>query len=345
MNALFLRLASLTTPVLCAVSLVACSPADPLQKMSGPAQGSSYNISYWSEKPVDHSVLQQQIEAELNRIDLAMSNYRPDSVLEQFNAQQSTAPVEVGTELVQMLEQARFVSSQSQGCYDVTVKPLFDLWGFKADKFHQPTAEELAATQKMVGMDKIHQAGPTMLAKQVPQLRVDVSSIAQGWTVGQLAKILEQAGVQDYLVEVGGELIAKGKKPEQQAWRVAIEKPLPGEQKLQKVITIHQSEALAVISSGTYRHYFDADGQRYSHVLDARSGAPVKHQTVATTVLIDNPTLGDAWSTAFLCLGSQDGKAVADRLGMKVLFIDQIGDDLKEISSEALLATKTVSLQ
>jgi thiamine biosynthesis lipoprotein len=316
-----------------------------MQKMSGPAQGSSYNISYWSEKPVDPLVLQPQIEAELNRIDLLMSNYRPDSVLEQFNQQQSTAPVEVGTEMVQMIEQARFVSSQSQGCYDVTVKPLFDLWGFKADKFHQPSSEELATTKKIVGMDKIHQAGPSMLAKQVPQVRVDVSSIAQGWTVGQLAKILEQAGVQDYLIELGGELIVKGKKPGQQPWRVAVEKPLPGEQKLQKIITINQSEALAVISSGTYRHYFDADGQRYSHVLDARVGAPVKHQTVATTVLIDNPTLGDAWSTAFLCLGSKDGKAVADRLGMKVLFIDQNGDELTEISSQALQSTNIVSLQ
>ncbi len=345
MNAFGLRKSSLALSLVCCLGLVACAPADPMQKMSGPAQGSSYNISYWSEKPVDPTVLQPQIEAELNRIDLLMSNYRPDSVLEQFNQQQSTAPVEVGTEIVQMIEQARFVSSQSQGCYDVTVKPLFDLWGFKADKFHQPSAEELATTQSIVGMDKIHQAGPSMLAKQVPQVRVDVSSIAQGWTVGQLAKILEQAGVQDYLIELGGELIVKGKKPEQQPWRVAVEKPLPGEQKLQKIITINQSEPLAVISSGTYRHYFDADGQRYSHVLDARVGAPVKHQTVATTVLIDNPTLGDAWSTAFLCLGSKDGKAVADRLGMKVLFIDQNGDELTEISSQALQSTNIVSLQ
>lgn len=345
MNAFGVRGSSLMFTLLWGLGLVACTPADPIQRMSGPAQGSTYNISYWSEQTVAPDVLQPQIEAELNRIDLLMSNYRPDSVLEQFNQQQSTAPVEVGPELVQMIEQARFVSAQSQGCYDLTVKPLFDLWGFKADKFHQPTAEELAAANMLVGMDKIQQASSTMLAKQVPQVRVDVSSIAQGWTVGQLAKILEQAGVQDYLIELGGELIVKGKKPGQQSWRVAVEKPLPGEQKLQKVITIHQSEALAVISSGTYRHYFDADGQRYSHVFDARAAAPVKHQTVATTILIDNPTLGDAWSTAFLCLGSQEGKVVADRLGMKVLFIDQHGDELTEISSQALLNTKSVSLQ
>lgn len=332
--------------VLSASALVfSCTPADPIQKFSGPAQGATYNVSFWSEQPVDATALQKHVEKELERIDLAMSNYRPDSVIEKFNQQQSTAPVEVGTELVQLVEQARFVSSQSQGCYDLTVKPLFDLWGFKADKFNQPTPEQLQNTLALVGMAKVQQGSPSMLAKQVPQLRVDVSSIAQGWTVGQLARILEQAGIENYLVEVGGELQVKGKKPQQQDWKVAIERPLPGEQRLQKIITIKQSEAMAVMTSGTYRHYFDADGKRYSHVLDARIGAPVKHNTVSTTVFIENPTMGDAWSTAFLCMGSLDGKAVADRLGIKVLFIDQLGDELVEISSEALSNTKAVALQ
>lgn len=334
------------TTVLCLCTIgFGCTPADPIQKFSGPAQGSTYNISFWSETPIEQAALQQQITAELERIDLAMSNYRQDSTIEKFNQQQSTTPMEVGTELVRLVAQARFVSSQSQGCYDLTVKPLFDLWGFKADQFHQPTPEQLQQTMQSVGMAKIHEAGASMLAKQVPELRIDVSSIAQGWTVGQLAKIIEQAGIQNYLVEVGGELLVRGKKPGQQAWRVAIEKPLPGAQTLQKVITVKQDEPMAVMTSGTYRHYFDADGQRYSHVLDARLGAPVKHQTVSTTVLIEDPTLGDAWSTAFLCLGSKDGKAVADRLGMKVLFIDQNGDELIEISSDALQNSQAVSLQ
>ena len=99
----------------------------------------------------------------------------------------------------------------------------------------------------------------------------------------------------------------RGKKVEQKPWKVAIERPLPGEQTLYKIITVNQDEPLAVMTSGTYRHYFDANGQRYSHVLDARIGAPVRHQTVPTTVFIDDATYADAWSTAFLCLGSSDG--------------------------------------
>lgn len=335
----------LSTVVVCFIGLVACAPQDPIQKFSGPAQGSTYNISYWSEQTVKAENLQQQVDAELSRIDKVMSNYRKDSVIEAFNSQTSTASFEVGSELVDLVRIAREVSSQSQGCYDLTVKPLFDLWGFKADKFNQPTSEQIANTLTQVGMAKISEEGPSMLAKKLPAMRIDVSSIAQGYTVRRLAAILEQAGVQNYLVEVGGELQVRGKKPEEKPWKVAIEKPLPGEQTLQKIITVMQNEPLAVMTSGTYRHYFDANGKRFSHVLDARTGSPVQHQTVSTTVFIENPTYADAWSTAFLCLGSQDGKAVADRLGLKVLFIDQHGDDLQEIVSDALAQTKSVTLQ
>lgn len=335
----------LFTFVVCCLGLQACAPQDPIQKFSGPAQGSTYNISYWSEQTVSSKVLQEQVEAELNRIDKLMSNYRQDSVIEAFNAHTTSNTFEVGSELVDLIRIAREVSSQSQGCYDLTVKPLFDLWGFKADKFNQPTPEQISETLAQVGMAKINEDGPSMLSKKLPQMRVDVSSIAQGYTVRRLAAILEQAGVTNYLVEVGGELQVRGKKPEQKPWKLAIEKPLPGEQTLQKIITVLQDEPLAIMTSGTYRHYFDANGKRFSHVLDARTGTPVQHQTVSTTVLIENPTYADAWSTAFLCLGSQDGKAVADRLGLKVLFIDQHGNELQELMSDALRQTKAVTLQ
>ncbi len=324
--------------------LLSCTPADPIQRFSGPAQGSTYNISYWTEQEISARELQQQIVAELDRIDLVMSNYRPDSVIEQFNTTQQTAAQQVGPELVALVEDARTVTVASQGCYDLTVKPLFELWGFKADQFNQPTAEQIAQTMQLVGMDKISTSAEGGMSKAVAQMRVDVSSIAQGYTVRQLAAIMEKAGVTDYLVEVGGELQVRGKKPAGQPWKVAIEKPLPGDQRLQKIIEVQQDEPLAIMTSGTYRHYFDANGQRFSHVLDARAGAPVRHNTVSTTVLVDNATFGDAWSTAMLCLGTADGLKVADQLGLKVLFIDQEGDSLVETPSQALRQSQSVRL-
>lgn len=326
------------------VALTGCSQPEQIQKIAGPAQGSTFHISYWSTQSVNHQQLEQKIQQELDRIDVVMSNYRPDSTIEKFNQQQTTEAQTVGAELVSLVEEARKVYTESSGCYDLTVKPLFDLWGFKADKFNQPTAEQLQQTMQLIGMNKVLASNTTQLQKQNPHIRVDVSSIAQGYTVDKLADVLRQAGIDNFLVEVGGEMVVQGHKPEQKPWRVAIDKPLPGEQSLQKIIAITQDAPMSVMTSGTYRHYFDENGQRYSHVLDARVGAPVKHQTVSTTVLMDNGTQADAWSTAFLCLGSAEGLAVANKLGIKVLFIDQDGEQLIEKSSEALSASNSIQM-
>lgn len=317
------------------VGLTACTQPDPIQRISGPAQGSTFTVSFWSEQELDKSSLETQLKDELDRIDLLMSNYRPDSVIEAFNAQQSQDPIEVGAELVQLVDIARQVSAHSEGCYDLTVKPYFELWGFRGDKLTKPSTEQIQALKQTIGLDKVS-SKESSLTKLNPALRVDVSSIAQGYTVGQLAKILDKAGIQNYLVEVGGELVSKGKKPEAKAWRVAIEKPLPDSQKLQKIISVQQNEPLSIMTSGTYRHFYDQDGVRYSHVLDARTGAPVSHNTVSTTILIPDPTWGDAWSTAFLCMGSEQGLKVADKLKLPVLFIDQQGADFIEKPSQAL---------
>ncbi|MCA1931171.1 FAD:protein FMN transferase [Rheinheimera sp.] len=318
------------------LGLTACSQPDQIQRISGPAQGSTFTVSFWSEQDVDKGRLETQLKDEIDRIDVLMSNYRPDSVIEGFNAQQSGDPVEVGEELVQLVDIAKQISAYSDGCYDLTVKPYFELWGFRGDKLTKPSAEQIQALKQTIGLDKLSRVDNKSLAKQHTGLRVDVSSIAQGYTVGQLAKILDKAGIQNYLVEVGGELVSKGKKPESKAWRVAIEKPLPDSQKLQKIIMVQQDEPLSIMTSGTYRHFYDQDGVRYSHVLDARTGSPVSHATVSTTILIPDPTWGDAWSTAFLCMGSEQGLKVADELKLPVLFIDQQGADFIEKPSQAL---------
>lgn len=318
------------------LGLASCSQPDPMQRITGPAQGSTFTVSFWTEQKADKDRLESALKQELERIDLLMSNYRSDSVIEAFNAQQSQNPVEVGKELVQLVEIARQVSVHSQGCYDLTVKPYFELWGFRGDKLTKPSDEQIYALKQTIGLDKVTVVDQQTMAKQHTGLRVDVSSIAQGYTVGRLAAILDEAGIHNYLVEVGGELISKGKKPGGKAWRVAIEKPLPDSQKLQKIISVQQDAPLSIMTSGTYRHFYDQDGVRYSHVLDARTGTPVTHNTVSATILIADPTWGDAWSTAFLCMGSAEGLKLADQLKIPVLFIDQLGDEFIEKPSAAL---------
>lgn len=327
---------------LLACTLFACTPRPELIKLEGFAQGTTYHISYFGGE-VDQETLQARVNREFTRIDEALSNYRPDSAIEAFNATPGTEPLAVDAELVELVELARQVQKASDGCYDLTIKPLFDLWGFKKESFTPPDEAALAQTLALVGLDKLETLDGTHLRKQIPGLRIDVSSLGQGYSVGRMAAILEQAGVDNYLVEIGGELQVRGKKPDGSPWRIALEKPLPNQRKLHKIVAFDDGQTRALMASGTYRHYFDQDGKRYSHILDARSGKPIEHATVSVAVLHPDPTLADAWSTALLCLGSKAGLSVADRHYIAALFIDQSGDELPEQASNAWRELKGVS--
>lgn len=327
--------------------MISCSKTPELAKIQGHAQGTTYNLTF--ELPAGTQVQTSEIEKKVNdefaRIDKALSNYRDDSAIEGFNAQQTTEVLPADAELVALIEEARKVYVASHGCYDLTIKPLFDLWGFKKDEFSPPTDEALAHTLATVGMDKLETIDATHLRKQTPELRVDISSIGQGYSVGRIVDVLEQFGVQNYLVEIGGELQTKGKKPDGEPWRIAVEKPLPNERKLHKIASFDSGAPMALMTSGTYRHFFDSNGKRYSHILDARNGKPVEHNTVSVTLFHENPTIADAWSTALLCLGSSEGLTVANDNNLAVLFIDLQGEELIEHESNAMKTFKDVSLK
>ena len=312
------------------LALSGCTRQPQLQTIEGFAQGTTWHITWWSPQTVDNAALQQAVTERFAQIDAALSGYRPDSAIEQFNARLDTDPHEVSAEIVALVEQARAVHTASHGCYDLTIKPVFDLWGFRKDEFTPPDAAALQQTMARIGMDKLITVDRGQLRKTRPDLQLDLASIGQGYSVGQIAAVLEQSGVQDYLVEIGGELQTRGHKPGGKPWRVAVEKPLAGERKVDKIITITRDTPLAVMTSGTYRHYFDRDGVRYSHILDARTGRPVQHNTLSVTVLNPDPAVADAWSTALLCLGMEAGIPVADAHGIAALFIVTSAETLQE---------------
>lgn len=315
------------------LTLFACTQPKDVQKFGGEAQGTTYHVSFWLEKETDTQAVKKAVDAEFARIDRQLSNYRKDSAIEQFNKTISSEPQQVGEEIVTLVEQARIVSQASGGCYDLTIKPLFDLWGFNGDKLSPPDNAILQATLKEVGFTQLEVVDAGHLRKHNPELKVDLSSIAQGYSVKRIAALLEQLGSKDYLVEIGGELQTRGKKPDGSAWRIALEKPLSGERTMQKVITITRTEPLAIMTSGTYRHFFDVNGKRYSHILDAKTGIPVTHETVSVTVFHADPTQADAWSTALLCLGRTAGIEAANKAGIAALFIEQQGDAFNEYNS------------
>jgi thiamine biosynthesis lipoprotein len=196
-----------------------------------------------------------------------------------------------------------------------------------------------------VGLAQLEHLDANHLRKHNPDLKVDLSSIGQGYSVSRITGLLEQQGIKDYMVEIGGELQTRGQKPDGQPWRIALEKPLSGERTLHKIITINRTTPLAIMTSGTYRHYFDVDGKRYSHILDARTGKPVTHTTVSVSVLHDDPTLADAWSTALLCLGKNAGIEAANKAGVAALFIEQQDEAFNEYASDSLAKLEQVSIK
>lgn len=317
------------------IMLTACSEPT-IQKLEGPAQGTTYHISYWSESPVDTKDIKAGVENEFAVIDKLLSNYRPDSTIETFNSLENTESQEVGGEIVSLVKIARVVNQASQGCYDLTIKPLFDLWGFRGDALTIPLDSTILTTLKQIGMEKLEVVDETHLRKKQADLKVDLSSIAQGYSVERISNVLAQKGITNYLVEIGGELKTNGYKPGLQPWRIAVERPLPEERTMHKVVTMPKDSPIAVMTSGTYRHYFDDHGQRYSHILDARNGRPVTHNLVSVTVLLGDPAVADAWSTALLCLGQKDGMAAANTAKIPALFIELQGSELTESRSDAL---------
>ena len=345
MRALMSSTSALFCTLITSCLLTACSKTPDPTKIEGFAQSTTYHLTFILPNAQDQAAITQEVTAELKRIDASISNYRKDSTIELFNAQLDTEPHEVNDEIVTLVEYARTISKASGGCYDLTIKPLFELWGFKKDVFHLPSDEELQQTLQLIGMDKLITVDATHLQKTLPNLRVDLSSIGQGYSVERLANLLESHNVTSYIVEIGGELKVRGKKTDGTPWRIAMEKPISNERKVEKIAIFETGEAMSINPSGTYHHYFDNNGKRYSHILDARTGKPIEHDTVVANAFIASSTLADAWSTALLCLGSDAGIKVADENNIAALFVDQIGDQLIEKKSKAMDKLTSVKLE
>ena len=302
----------------CAVTTgFACTPSPmPLHAVSGVAQGTTYSLQ-WAGNATEADVA-AAAEQELARIDALLSNYRDDSLLEQFNAADSTTPIELPSELVALLELAKRIHAASEGCFDPTVRPLVRAWGFDGDSPAVPSTDVIDEARAAVGLDKLELVDATHARKTVPMLELDMASIGQGYSAGRLAELLEQHGSAAYLVEIGGEVVARGSKPDGSAWRVGIENPAEGGG-AGPALRLPPAARTAVVTSGSYRHYLEADGRRLGHIIDPRSGSPVGHALVSVTVVGDDAATAAAWGTALLCLGPRAAAATAERENVAAL--------------------------
>ncbi|WP_244441634.1 FAD:protein FMN transferase [Pseudidiomarina atlantica] len=313
---------------------VSCTHAPQQLSVQGDTMGTTYHIRYVTADPRhDSEQLQERVDGLLAQINSQMSTYDPQSELSRFNSKLTTEPVVVSRSLENVVARALAIAEETDGLLDVTVGPLVNLWSFGPQQRPEsvPTAVELEAAMKMTGYRHLtvenHQ-----LQKSIPELYVDLSTIAKGYAVDRVARLLEQMEIQNYLVEIGGEMRIKGSKPGNQPWRIAIEKPDATQRAAQRIVEINNA---AIATSGDYRNYFEEDGQRYSHIIDPRTGKPIQHNLVSVTVITDNCMDADAYATALTVMGPEQALTFAEQKGLAVMLITRENDAFKEYTSTA----------
>ena len=304
--------------------------------LRGSTMGTSYSVQL-AEVPasLDAEALQRRIDALLAEVNGLMSTYQPDSELSRCNASPSTDWVPVSAELARLVAEAQAIGAASGDAFDITVGPLVNLWGFgpevKAEQL--PSQQEIDAALARIGHAKLAvRLDPPALRKQRPDLYLDLSAIAKGYGVDRVAALLEQAGIANALVEIGGELYGHGQNGRGEPWRIAVEKPDPLARRVFRVVPLLDR---GMATSGDYRNFFELDGRRYSHSIDPSTGRPVMHALASVTVLDESTARADAWATALLVLGPERGYALAQRLGLAALLIERDGDALVGRATDA----------
>ncbi|WP_419246545.1 FAD:protein FMN transferase [Serratia sp. NFX21] len=325
----------MTTVALSATLLLTgCGPEQ--VNLDGKTMGTSYSVRYVTgDDTPSAGKMQAEIDKRLELVNDQMSTYRPGSELSRFNASRAVdKPFPVSAATTEVVLEALRINRVTDGALDVTVGPLVNLWGFgpegRPDKV--PSAAELERRRAWTGIDKLSVQG-NALVKSIPELYVDLSSIAKGYGVDVIAQYLQSQQVKNYMVDIGGEVRTRGHNGEKKPWRIAIERPTAGmEQKAQLVI---QPGEMSIATSGDYRNYFEQDGVRYSHTIDPVTGKPIHHHLVSVTVLSPTCMAADGLSTGLNVLGPERGMALANLMGIPVFMIVKTAKGFEERYSEA----------
>ena len=305
-------------------AVAGCSDPDPdSEPLGGQTMGTRYQVqTACASRP---SNLADGIATLLDDIDAQMSTYRPDSLLSRLNRAPSNEWLDASPELLDVLEPARTLSELSDGAFDVTVGPLVNLWGFgpidAADSI--PSPSDIAAARDRVGYQYLELRRPAGIRKQ-RDLYIDLSAIAKGYAVDRMAQYLLGHGCESFLVEIGGEVRVHGLKSSGAAWRIGVESPNPDSLGgVLRVVQTARTEGIAMATSGDYRNFVELGGQRYSHTIDPRTGAPVAHRLASVTVLHPSTLWADGFATLLNVMGPTDGFELAEREHLAALFVER----------------------
>lgn len=284
--------------------------------LSGPTMGARWSAVFHGEPLGWHDDLRSALQASVDEVDRQMSTYRRDSDLNRLNAAPVGAWTQLPAETVAVIEAALAIGEASDGAFDVGVGDLVAAWGFGADARSGAPAGK---APRGLALKTLELDAAGRRARKWAPLRLDLSGIAKGYGVDRLGETMDRFGIASWLVGIDGEMRARGCKPDGSAWAVGHERPVIGRRDLMGVLEL---EDVAVATSGGYRHCHEVAGRMVSHTMDPRTGEPLDNGLAAVTVLAETCMAADAWATALLVRGLDEGVALARRLGMSALFVD-----------------------
>lgn len=271
---------------------------------SGKVFGTEYHIKYESYHDLHDSII-----AVLGQVDNSLSVFNDGSIISKINRNEPVVPDKMFRDV---FSQAQQVSQQTDGAFDITVAPLVNLWGFGFKKSASVSKTLIDSVMNIVGYQKVSMKDGR-IEKQNPNVMLDCSAIAKGYGVDMVARLLDRSGVNNYMVEIGGEIVVKGYNDVNKIWKIGIEKPVDdktGSGNLQVVLPITNC---ALATSGNYRNFYFKDGKKYAHTIDPKTGYPVQHSLLSASVIAPTCAEADAYATAFMVMGMDKAKVLLKR--------------------------------
>jgi len=300
--------------------LSSCQLREPkLVNIRGAVFGTYYSISYFSE---DGLVYQEQIDSLFRVINESMSYYLPNSLISRINNNE-TDIIDEFFRVVYL--RSKEIHESTNGAFDPTVSPLVNAWGFGFAQKETMTPERVDSLQRLVGIQRTRLEGNRII-KDDPRIQFDFNAIAKGYAADVIGFFLESKGITTYLVEIGGDLTARGLKPDGSKWRIGLEKPARDFDDPQDFDFFVELKNMAVATSGNYRRYYEQDGQKLSHTIDPFTGYPVTHNLLSVSVFALDGMTSDAYATAFMVMGFEKAKEFVETRGdLEAFFVFSTG--------------------
>lgn len=272
----------------------------PFRTNEGFVFGTIYKVTYQHDED-----LKEAIEAELKKVDNSLSPFNPNSIITHINRNETVEPDSFFVEIFKLSQR---ISEETNGAFDITVAPLVNAWGFG---FKQSTGVDsltVDSLRQIIGYQRIV-LKDNRIIKEDPRMMLDCSSIAKGFGVDVVGHLLERKGIKNYMVDIGGEVVVRGKNPRMNDWQIGINKPIDDSLSInQELHTILAISNVGMATSGNYRNFYYKGGKKYAHTIDPRMGYPVQHSILSSTVIAKDCATADAYATAFMVMGLDSAK-------------------------------------